>query len=61
MRIEQLYHRDHCLLRAGERELQAPISAGEVLGEVTVRKNGVVYGTASLVAGAMWSSPASNI
>jgi D-alanyl-D-alanine carboxypeptidase (penicillin-binding protein 5/6) len=34
------------------RELQAPISAGEVLGEVTVSKNGVVYGTAKLVAGA---------
>jgi D-alanyl-D-alanine carboxypeptidase (penicillin-binding protein 5/6) len=34
------------------RELQAPISAGEVLGEVTVSKNGVVYGTATLVAGA---------
>jgi D-alanyl-D-alanine carboxypeptidase (penicillin-binding protein 5/6) len=32
--------------------LQAPIPAGEVLGEVTVSRNGVVYGTSTLVAGA---------
>ncbi len=31
-------------------ELVAPISAGEVLGEVSVSKDGVVYGTSKLVA-----------
>lgn len=31
-------------------ELTAPISAGQVLGEITVSKDGVVYGTTPLVA-----------
>jgi D-alanyl-D-alanine carboxypeptidase (penicillin-binding protein 5/6) len=35
-----------------DSSLQAPIPAGEVLGEVTVSRNGVVYGTSTLVAGA---------
>lgn len=34
----------------GGESLQAPVSAGEVLGEITVSKDGVVYGTTALVA-----------
>ena len=36
--------------RDGE-ELEAPISAGEILGEITVTRDGVTYGTSNLVAG----------
>jgi len=32
--------------------LTAPISAGEVLGEITIHRDGVVYGTTTLIAGA---------
>lgn len=45
------FHREIVIFneRSGET-LNAPITAGQVLGEITVSKDGVVYGTTSLVS-----------
>ena len=32
------------------KELMAPVEAGEILGEITIEKNGLVYGSSQLVA-----------
>lgn len=45
------YQRDIVIYNERDGEtLKAPISAGDVLGEITIRKDGVTYGTVPLVA-----------
>lgn len=48
--IGQFNREIHIYSAESGEELVAPISAGEVLGEVSVSKDGVVYGTSKLVA-----------